>query len=45
MEIETRFLRLTQPAALGDRIDGWRVCWVGGWDKVILPIWHEVDDH
>jgi site-specific recombinase XerD len=20
-------------AALGDRIDGWRVCWIGGWDK------------
>jgi hypothetical protein len=18
---------------VGDRIDGWRVCWVGGWDK------------
>jgi len=18
---------------LGDHIDGWRVCWVGGWDK------------
>ena len=22
-----------QPATLGDRIDGWRVCWVGGWDR------------
>jgi hypothetical protein len=33
MEIETRFLRLTKPAALGDRIDGWRVCWIGGGDK------------
>jgi hypothetical protein len=30
MEIDTRFLRLTKPAALGDRIDGWRVCWIGG---------------
>ena len=19
--------------SLGDRIDGWRICWVGGWDK------------
>ena len=19
--------------AIGDRIDGWRVCWIGGWDK------------
>jgi hypothetical protein len=33
MEVETKFLRLFKPAALGDRIDGWRVCWVGGWDK------------
>jgi hypothetical protein len=33
MEIETKFLRLFQRASVGDRIDGWRVCWVGGWDK------------
>jgi hypothetical protein len=33
MEVETKFLRLFKPAALGDRINGWRVCWVGGWDK------------
>jgi hypothetical protein len=33
MEVETKFLRLFKPVALGDRIDGWRVCWVGGWDK------------
>lgn len=25
MPVETRFLRLTKPVALGDRIDGWRV--------------------
>ena len=31
--IETRFIRLRQPVALGERIDGWRVCWVGGWDR------------
>ena len=31
--IETKFLRLGKPAALGDQIDGWRVCWVGGWDR------------
>ena len=30
---ETQFLRLTKPAALGDRINGWRVCWFGAWDK------------
>jgi hypothetical protein len=28
MEIETQFLRLTKLAALGDRLEGWRVCWV-----------------
>src|ERR1700730_7030601 len=33
LEVETKFLRLRQPAALGDRIDGWRVCWLGGWDR------------
>jgi len=33
LQVQTRFLHLRQPAGLGDRIDGWRVCWVGGWDK------------
>ena len=33
MSTETKFLRLRQPAALADRIDGWRVCWLGGWDS------------
>ena len=33
LQVRTRFLRLCEPAGLGDRIDGWRVCWVGGWDK------------
>jgi len=33
MEVETKFLRLFKPAAVGDRFDGWRVCWIGGWDK------------
>jgi len=32
-QVETKFLRLRQPAMLGDRIDGWRVCWIGGWDR------------
>ena len=31
--VETKFLRLRKPAALGDQIDGWRVCWVGGLDR------------
>ena len=33
LPVQTRFLRLSKPAVLGDRIDGWRVCWIGGWDK------------
>jgi hypothetical protein len=34
MAIETKFLRLRQPAVPGDAMpDGWRVCWVGGWDR------------
>jgi hypothetical protein len=33
MPVQTKFLRLRRPAAIGDRIDGWRVCWLGGWDK------------
>jgi hypothetical protein len=40
LQVQTRFFRLGQPAALGDRIDGWRVCWVGGWDhaKVLFVV-------
>ncbi len=33
MLIQTKFLRLHRPVALGDRLDGWRVCWLGGWDR------------
>jgi hypothetical protein len=33
MTVETKFLRLHQPVPLGARIDGWRVCWLGGWDR------------
>jgi hypothetical protein len=33
MQFETKFLRLHRAAALGECIDGWRVCWLGGWDK------------
>jgi hypothetical protein len=33
LQVETKFLRLFKPVALGDQIDGWRVCWIGGWDK------------
>ena len=33
MRVETKFLRLGRAVELGDEIDGWRVCWLGGWDK------------
>ena len=33
MQVETRFLRIPKPVALGDEIEGQLVCWVGGWDK------------
>jgi len=33
MQIQTKFLWLRRPASLDDRIDGWRVCWLGGWDR------------
>ena len=31
--VETKYLRLLEPVELGARIHGWRVCWLGGWDK------------
>ena len=33
MQLETKFLRLPRPVQFGEQIDGWRVCWLGGWDK------------
>ena len=33
MRVETKFLRLFRAVELGDDVDGWRVCWLGGWDK------------
>jgi len=33
MTIETKFLRLRREVPLGYRIEGWQVCWVGGWDR------------
>ena len=39
MPVETKFLRLYQPATLGEQIDGWRVCWLGGWGKDRLFYW------
>ncbi len=31
--IETKFVWMCRAARIGERIDGWRICWVGGWDK------------
>jgi hypothetical protein len=31
--LETKYPRLRQPVPLGHRMDGWRVCWLGGWDR------------
>ncbi len=33
MPVETKFLRWRKPVVLGHQIDGWRVCWLGGWDR------------
>jgi hypothetical protein len=33
MQIDTKFLRLFRPAAIGDGIDGWLVCSIDGWDN------------
>jgi hypothetical protein len=31
--IDTKFFRLRQAVPLGHVVDGWRVCWLGGWDR------------
>jgi hypothetical protein len=33
MAVQTKFLRLGSAVALGDLINCWRACWLGGWDK------------
>ena len=33
MRIETKYLHLRKPVELGREIEGWHVCWLGGWDK------------
>ena len=33
MQVETKYLRLFRAVRLGDDIEGWEVCWLGGWDK------------
>jgi hypothetical protein len=29
----TKFLHLETQAMLGERINAWRLCWLGGWDR------------
>ena len=33
MQMETKYLRLRTPVALGSRFGEWQVCWLGGWNK------------
>ena len=33
MSRQTKFLHLREEVAVGISIDGWRVCWLGGWDR------------
>ena len=33
MSLGTKYLHLGQVVPMGHRINGWRVCWLGGWDK------------
>lgn len=30
MHLETKYLRLRGPVALGSRFEDWQVCWLGG---------------
>jgi hypothetical protein len=32
-QVRTKFVRLRSPVRMGERLHGWRVCWLGGWDK------------
>jgi hypothetical protein len=31
--VETKLVRLRKPVAIGECVDGWQVCWLGGWDE------------
>jgi hypothetical protein len=33
MNRETKFLHLKTRPIVGERINGWRVCWLSGWDR------------
>ncbi|HUE03166.1 MAG TPA: hypothetical protein VMR62_26595 [Bryobacteraceae bacterium] len=33
MTLETKYVHLRRVVAVGEQIDGWRVSWIGGWDR------------
>ena len=33
MKLETKYVHLRRSVTVGEQIDGWRVSWVGGWDR------------
>jgi hypothetical protein len=33
MKLQTKFLRLRTPVALGSRFGDWHVTWLGGWTR------------
>jgi len=34
MQVQTQFLWLRKPVAIGDQVDGGRVSWIGGWNRL-----------
>ena len=32
--IETEYLHIREPRELGEQIGEWRICWLGGWDRM-----------
>ena len=45
MNRETKFPHLKTPAMLGERNKGWRVCWLGDWDRGRLFYLVMVEEH
>ena len=33
MHVDTKFLWLFRTAEVGEDLNGWEVCWLGGWDR------------
>ncbi len=49
MYVETKFLRLERAVEWGTVIEGWQVCWLGGWDKnrmlFVVMVERVIDGH